>query len=337
MTSEPLVSVVVPVYNVVEYLEECVRSVAAQTYFNIEIILVDDGSADGSDVLCDELAAMDERIAVYHKENGGLSDARNYGLERCRGEWVSFVDSDDYVSPIFVQILLEAAVDNGCDIAAVPFGLPFKDGSICSLVTDVRSVAAAKPLSSRDVQRLMLYQSLDTGAQWRLYRRELLEIGVFPVGLYYEDLASVYKIIHKVDKVAVVDCRSLYAYRLRSESIIRQEYRHIKAESALLIAKQLYDDMTTWYPELANAAASRCFSVCRMVYAQVPVLARDGATDVTRADADALWRVLSKYASMVRRDSHARKRERLAAGIVCVSRSSFDVFCYVCRKVGLMR
>lgn len=335
MVSDPLVSIIVPVYNVERYLDECVSSLLSQTYGNIEVILVDDGSTDGSGALCDRMSCKDSRVRVLHKENGGLSDARNYGLREASGEWISFVDSDDYVSPIFIEALLRAAFDCGCDIAAVPFGKPFKDGQPCALVDSLAFIASAKPLESHDVQRLMLYQALDTGAPWRLYRRELLGADPFPIGMYYEDLASVYRIIHRVDRVAVCDCRELYAYRMRKSSIIRQDYRHVKAESALLIAGQLYDDITTWYPDLAAAAASRCFSVCRMVYAQVPT--GEGATEESKHDRDELWAVLKRHRSTVLRDPQARKRERLASGIVCLGCVPFDLFCKIARKAGLLR
>lgn len=335
MAEVPLVSVIVPVYNVSEYLLECIQSIAAQTYHNIEIILVDDGSTDGSGLICDELACRDSRIASLHKENGGLSDARNYGLSHCHGEWVSFVDSDDWVSPVFIEALLQAAVKTNCSISAIPSGKQFEDGKSCELVGDLMDVPPVKVLESEDAQRLMLYQRLDTAAQWRLYRRGILGVSPFPKGLYYEDLASVYKIIHKVDRVAVLDCSSLYAYRLRKNGIIRQDYRHIKATSALSVSDQLYENISSWYPELADAAASRCFSVCRMVFAQVPMGAL--ATEEEQQDRFDLWDVLVRYRKRVLRDSQARKRERLAAAIVCLGMGPFSLFCAACRKVGLLR
>lgn len=335
MISGPLVSVIVPVYNVESYLEECVKSLVAQTYGLIEIILVDDGSTDRSGVLCDRLSGTDSRIRAFHKANGGLSDARNYGLRHASGEWISFVDSDDWVSPVFIEALLRAALDTGCDIAAVPFGKPFRDGEACVLVDTLALVAPAKPLASPSVQRLMLYQALDTGAPWRLYRKEPLGKDPFPVGIYYEDLASVYRIIRRVDEVALVDCRELYAYRIRSDSIIRQDYRHIKAESALLVADQLYRDICEWYPELADAAASRCFSVCRMVYAQLPTGV--DVTDMAEQDRLDLWESLKRYRATVVCDPQARKRERLAAGIACLGRVPFNLFCRAARKAGLLQ
>lgn len=335
MKETPLVSVIVPVYNVRDYLEECVRSIVAQTYRDIEVILVDDGSADGSGELCDELASGDSRVTVYHKENGGLSDARNFGIARCHGEWVAFVDSDDWVSPVFVEALLRAALDSGCDISAIPTGRQFRDGEGCDLVEALADVPPARALGSAEAQRLMLYQRMDTAVQWRLYRREVLGADPFPKGLYYEDLASVYRIVHGVESVAVVDCRDLYAYRLRRDGIIRQDYRHIKAVSALKISEQLNREICAWYPEFADAAASRCFSVCRMVFAQIPT--GTGATEVTRRDRDALWKALTRHRITVLCDPRARKRERFAASVACFGRGPFGMFCKMARKMRLLR
>lgn len=334
MGPNDLVSVIVPVYNVKQYLEECFTSICNQTYQHLEIILVDDGSTDGSGDLCDELVKRDLRSRVLHKPNGGLSDARNYGLRFASGDWVSFVDSDDYISPAFIEVLLNACLETGCQISAVPFGKPFNDGDTCALVYSADSVVAAKVLPSPEVQRLMLYQTLDNGAQWRLYAKESLGVDPFPKGLYYEDLASIYKIIHKVDTVAVVDCRELYAYRMRSNSIIRQEYKHIKGKSALVIANQLYRDICNWYPNLRKAAASRCFSVCRMVFAQIP---SEKTVSSQRQDEDSLWSVLSLHRKTVLGDKEARPRERLAAFITYFGKRAFSLFCFVARGLGLLR
>lgn len=335
MKDNDFVSVVVPVYNVNSYLEECFESIRCQSYSNIEIILVDDGSTDGSGELCDELAGRDDRAVVLHKENGGLSDARNAGLRIAKGSWISFIDSDDYVSPIFIEVLLNAALETGCEIAAIPFGKPFKDGEGCVLADSYDSATSAEPLASHGVQRLMLYQALDTGAQWRLYARTPLGIDPFPVGLYYEDLASIYKIIHRVDKVVIIDRRDLYAYRMRGDSIIRQGYNHKKGESALKISDELYSTICKWYPDLSKAAASRCFSVCRMVFAQATSEA--DSSETAQADADELWRVIKRFSPVVFRDSSARKRERLAALIARMGKAWFIAFCRFARRMGLLQ
>ena len=116
-----LVSVIVPVYKVEEYIRECLDSITGQTYKNLEIILVDDGSPDSSGEICEEYARNDSRITVYHKENGGLSDARNYGIARAHGEFLTFVDSDDVIKSNFVETLLGLIHKYDADIATAPF------------------------------------------------------------------------------------------------------------------------------------------------------------------------------------------------------------------------
>ena len=335
--NKPLVSVIVPVYKVEEYLAECVDSLLAQTYPNIEVILVDDGSPDGCGAICDAYAARDVRVVALHKENGGLSDARNYGLRHAKGDLISFVDSDDWVSPVFIEALQFAMEKHATRLAAVTYGHYFRDGDEFNLLGDMSAVEplVQAPLRAREALRLMLYQALATGAQWRLYERSVLGEDPFPVGIYYEDLASTYKFVQRAGGVALVDTRELYAYRLRSTSIIRQAYSPVKARSALAVADRLYRDITEWYPDLADACASRCFSVCRMVYAQVPTGC--DSTDATERDRDQLWAVLKRHRATVVCDPRARKRERLAAGISCLGRAPFDLFCKAAKKAGLLQ
>lgn len=135
--------------------------------------------------------------------------------------------------------------------------------------------------------------------------------------------------------VALIDCRDLYAYRQRPTSIIRQSYSPIKGKSALKVAKQIYADITAWYPELQKAVSSRCFSVCRMVFAQMPP--KSEATPEVEADRKALWEVIKRYRKTVLTDPDARKRERLAAGIACLGQAPFRTFCSLARKMGLMQ
>jgi glycosyltransferase involved in cell wall biosynthesis len=331
----PLVSVVVPVYNVERYVRQCAESLVAQTYPRLEIILVDDGATDSSGEICDEIASAHDNVTCFHKENGGLSDARNYGLLHSHGEWISFVDSDDYVSPIWIEALYCAAFAAACPISAVVDGTRFIDGTNVSLCTDAAEVPLPRVMDDCDVLRGMLYQQITTGAQWRLYRRDVLGENPFPKGLYYEDLASTYKFVHRARKVALLDFRGLYAYRLRSGSIIRQSYRHVKGYSAVTVANQLYRDISEWYPDLQKAASSRCFAVCRMVFGQVPA-GRD-ATDEEFVDRQALWEVLKRHRSVVVGDSEARPRERLAACIACMGEEPFTALCGLARRMGKMQ
>ena len=116
-----LISVIIPIYNLEQYIERCVRSVMAQSYKNLQIILVDDGSSDGSGAVCDALAQQDSRIKVIHKPNGGVSDARNFGVKAASGQFISFVDGDDYVHPEFIATLHTLCVENKCRMAQCSF------------------------------------------------------------------------------------------------------------------------------------------------------------------------------------------------------------------------
>nr|WP_300658193.1 glycosyltransferase family A protein [uncultured Acetatifactor sp.] len=118
MSATEMISVIVPVYNIKNYVEKCVNSIINQTYQNFEIILVDDGSSDGSEVICDKLAMCDERIRTYHKANGGLSDARNFGIDKSRGKYISFVDGDDLLHPDAIELLLHNLTINKADISS---------------------------------------------------------------------------------------------------------------------------------------------------------------------------------------------------------------------------
>lgn len=334
MGDNPLISIIVPIYNVEDYLRECIDSLIAQTYENIEIILVDDGSPDNCGMICDDYAVKDSRIMVLHKNNGGLSDARNFGLKRASGEYVSFVDSDDFVSPIFIEKLYEAIANTGVPIAAIPGGTVFRDGDLVALGRE-RANLSAEVLEAHDMLKKMLYQEIATGAQWRLYRRDVLGDEPFPVGLYYEDLASTYKFIISAGRAILIDCNDLYAYRLRDTSIIRQEFKPIKAISATTVSRQLFEDISRLYPDLRAAVASRCFSVCRMVFAQLPrIKPLDESVKHYQAD---LWAELKKRRMMVLKDGEARKRERLAAAIACLGMPAFKLFCAICKRLGLLR
>ena len=130
----PLITVIIPIYKVEKYLPKCLDSVLAQTYSNLEIILVDDGSPDNCGAICDEYAARDSRIRVIHKENGGLSSARNSGIDICRGKYISFIDSDDFVSPYFIEMLYRGVHDFNCEIATVEHGVSFMEGKDDSVV-----------------------------------------------------------------------------------------------------------------------------------------------------------------------------------------------------------
>lgn len=205
-----LVSVIVPVYNVEPFLEECLNSIVRQTYQNIEVIVVDDGSTDGSGMLCDVFGKSDKRVRVVHQSNGGLSAARNAGLGLAQGEYIAFVDSDDAVAPGFLAALLSARADVAqCAACRDKHYLQRKDG------TDV-SFQRLTPYQASE--RLQFDSTGDATVVWnKLYRRHLFDGVEFPVGKQHEDEFVTYRLLWKADEVCVT-ARPLYFYRQHPES-----------------------------------------------------------------------------------------------------------------------
>ena len=205
-SNAPLISVVVPVYKVENYLDRCVESLLAQTYQNLEIILVDDGSPDSCPALCDEWGKRDEHIVVIHKPNGGLSDARNAGVLAAHGDYIGFVDSDDYVAPDMYESLYAHLVEADADV------------SICGIAdvyfdhTENPSEIIRTTMTSQEVlSDMLLNKTLTVCVPPRLYPSWLLHKVPQPVGMTHEDSWTVVDFFTKVDKVAV-DTTPRYFY-----------------------------------------------------------------------------------------------------------------------------
>ena len=215
-----LISVIVPIYKVEPYLDRCVRSIVEQAYENLEIILVDDGSPDNCPAICDAWAAKDSRIRVIHKENGGLSDARNAGLEVATGEYVSFIDSDDHIAPDFLARLQDAMVKTGAEVAGCAADYVDEDGNVLRLrnAADVSEMGKLEALR-RLVQEDGVYQTV-----WnKLYRRDVIDGIPFAVGKLNEDEFWTYRVLDRIEKLAIVS-EPLYHYLQRFGSIIGTGY-----------------------------------------------------------------------------------------------------------------
>ena len=212
-----MISVIVPVYNVERYLRRCVDSILAQTCRDLEIILVDDGSTDGCPSICDGYAAADSRVKVIHKANGGLSDARNAGLEIASGEWVGFVDSDDFIMPEMYETLLRACVEHGVSIAMC--GRRLVDEADTTLRYEY-CFSEPVMLSAEEALRslLMTEEACDSAAWDKLYRRDLFEGVRYPVGVHYEDQAVTPRLLCRAGEMMHVG-RPLYVYLKRADSI----------------------------------------------------------------------------------------------------------------------
>lgn len=221
---ENLISIIVPVYNVENYLRKCVDSIINQSYKNLEIILVDDGSTDSSGKICDEYSLKDSRIKVIHKKNGGLSDARNAGMEIASGDFWGFVDSDDYIDSDMYSVLMENLLGAEADLSTCGRIFTY-DGKEIPKYSENNPVT----LSGREaVKNLFLSNSIVNNAAWdKLYKRELFDDIKFPVGRLFEDAAIMYKIFEKCNKI-VSTKKQMYHYVQRSGSISNCKYNKNK-------------------------------------------------------------------------------------------------------------
>lgn len=310
MTKETLISIIVPCYKVEKYLKKCVDSLISQTYTNLEIILVDDGSPDNTGNMCDELSKSDNRIKVLHKKNGGLADARNAAIDIAQGEWLTFIDSDDYVSNDYVETLYNLVSENNCLVGVSNYQTFFEGEEPKTQYDNIETVC----LNKTDAVNLMFYQEkIETIACAKIYHKSLFNTGIrYPYGLIYEDLPTTYRYFLKSDKIAITN-KVTYFYLLRKDSLEGQKFNPKKFESGLKILQMIREDA-----ELAAIAedATRCrlFSFCLHILLEMP----DDYNDDRRV-------ILEKYVKdnrlKVLFNSRARKKARIAALISFAGRS----------------
>ncbi len=235
MSCKPLVSVIVPVYNVEKYLLESVGSLRKQTYPNLEIVLVDDGSPDNCPRLCDELAAQDNRIMVVHKKNGGLSDARNAGMQVATGDYVFFMDSDDEITPNCIELHCEAIAKNNADFSIANIRII---GSKSAVVKDLNP-----NLDENQPLKTYLNREWSASACNKLYRKSFLtKCGIlFKKGLLHEDVLWSLKNSEYARKIAVVK-EATYLYKIRNDSITTECVKKNRIDSLLYILQVCKDD-----------------------------------------------------------------------------------------------
>ena len=210
-----LISIIVPIYNVENYLERCLDSILKQTYKKIEIILVDDGSTDKSGTICDEYAKKDNRIKVIHKKNGGLSDARNHGLAIATGDYIGFVDSDDYIAEDMFETLYNLNEEFKSDISIVSY-YEYYNGKLISVRDSEQKISMNKVEA---IKELLIDTRIQSYAWNKLFKKDLFKDLNFPTGKNFEDIATTLLLFEKANKVVLFESPKYY-YLRRDDSII---------------------------------------------------------------------------------------------------------------------
>ena len=260
----PLLSIIVPVYKVENYLPKCIDSILAQTFTDFELILVEDGSPDDCPALCDATAEKDARVRVIHQKNGGLSAARNAGLDAARGAWIGFVDSDDYIAPEMYEVLYQAVQSTGADLALCDYAEVDEAGTPCP---QMHVSLSEGELTGQEL--LKRASGLMVQLAWnKLYRRAIFTQLRYPEGKLNEDLFLIPEVCLQIQKAVVVP-KALYYYVQRGGSIMsgNKTLRHFDAAEA---AQRYWDCLVenAAYDALANAAKFTMGSVSR-VYRQL--------------------------------------------------------------------
>lgn len=304
----PLISVIVPIYNVAPYLAQCITSLQQQTYSPLEIILVNDGSTDNSGDIADRYATEDDRIVVFHKSNGGLSDARNYGIMHAKGLYYIFVDSDDYVSSEYVRHLYSLLSSARTLIAATAL-MPFKDRKRAMNNNHSRRGGTDVPviLSAQAALEDMLYmRRIEPNAFAKIYDRSLFKKINFPVGKLFEDIATTARLIDTAGAIAYVPNYDYY-YRIRSNSIQTSDFspKALDLLDQLNVIKQLVQDK---YPCIFPAYRSKLQSALFNLYMKIPYKNTEHWNV-----AEQLWSQIVDNRLKVIQDKHARPDARVAS------------------------
>lgn len=261
----PLISVIVPVYRVEEYLERCVKSILSQTYKNLEVILVDDGSPDQCPAICDACAEKDARVKVIHQENKGLSGARNAGIDAASGEYLAFVDSDDYVSPHFIEELYQLLQDTGCAIGQCRFSYVKGNGLVeegDSAFCIYRGESLMEQLYGPEEKATCFVVAWN-----KLYRAELFkETGIrYPEGRIHEDEATTYRLFHEAKKLAFLD-RALYGYYTENGGSITSVFSAKRLQWLTAHEERIAFFKKNGYEKLLPAAYRKLCDACITFY-----------------------------------------------------------------------
>lgn len=314
MKDYPLISVIVPIYKVERYLPQCIDSIIKQTYNNLEIILVDDGSPDQCGTICEKYAKKDNRIKVIHKNNGGLSDARNVAIDVSTGEYILFIDSDDYVAANHIEHLYHMLITSHADMA-IELWQTFYEGT--TPVIDTLKGKHEVILDSDEALTNMFYQkNFDTNACAKLYKRQLFDDIRFPKGWLYEDLPTTYRLIQRCKQIVLSDYKSYY-YLLRNNSIEGAPFKPQKYESCIKIIQQLEQDRHYMSPNVQKALDCRIVSFAFHILLEVP--------NTHNSIRNNLLNIIKDKRKKVLLDNKARKKVRIACLLTFIGMWAVDI------------
>ena len=299
-----LISVIIPIYNVKKYLKRCIKGVLAQTYTNLEIILIDDGSTDGSSELCDELFNSDKRIVVFHKENGGIASARNYGIRAANGDYVCFIDPDDIVDEDYVEFLHDTIKKYKVKLAICSHRVLYEGHKTA---VDMATNESGKTDSKTIIQRLLYADGIDTSFWAKMFTRDILLKHPCPEGRNFEDAATMYLYFDSVKYIGL-NSVAKYTYCVRRMSISQKPFDKMKMD-LITATQEMHDYVVEKYPKMRLGAERR------LMYAYLSTLRQIALSPETPDSAECLpvvWHYIKSHRNDVLRNSNIPDRDRKA-------------------------
>ncbi len=317
-----LISIIIPVYNVEKYLRNCIDSVIAQTYKNIEIILVDDGSPDKCPAICDEYEKKDSRIKVIHKENGGLSDARNAGIELANGKYITFIDSDDDVSSEYIEYLYELLIKNNTKMSIATH----------TVVSNKKRINwgngyTEKVLTTEEcLDKMLCEQGFSVSAWAKLYSKELFDEVRFPKSKLNEDNGTTYKLILQCDKIAYGN-KSIYNYYKRENSITMSTF-NLKKMDLIELTDKMCDEIDTKYSNLKDSTNKKRVTSRFSVLRQMAVNKLNEEEKVVQQQ---IVKYIKQRKKQILKNNKMSKRDKIALITLMMGKSvfafSWKVYC----------
>lgn len=311
------ISIIIPVYNVEEYLRQCIESVIGQTYNNIEIILVDDGSTDNSGSICDEYREKDSRIIVLHKENGGLSDARNTGINIATGKYITFIDSDDYISADMCQFLYDILKKEMAQISCCNRFMVYKNRIEVYGKKEHYEVMD----SERAIEMMCTWDLVSVSAYAKLYLKDLFKEIRYPKGKINEDMYTTHKVFDLAEKI-VYDATAKYYYRQRKGSITNSKKINVNAMDA---SKEMVIFCERKYPKIINSAIRNYVFASIGVYDNI--IKSDGTNKNNSEIKKQILNEVKKYYDIVKKEKGISKARRMQLFLIRYSNIIYD-FCF---------
>lgn len=312
---KPLISVIVPVYNVEKYLRKCVDSIINQTYKNIEILLIDDGSTDGSGAICDEYSQRYDIVTAYHKQNGGLSSARNYGIERAKGEFIGLVDSDDYIHEEMYDRLYTLLVENDADLSECKLADVY-NGKVRSSNKKIEVLIVN---SETAIDYAFKAEIASVAAVDKLYRRSLFDNVRYPEGKTIEDGYVIVDILSACSKI-VISTEQLYYYVHRKGSITTNAFSK-KNLDAIITYEKNYNIIKNKYPAIVDTAKMR---LCWAYFYVLDKIIYDKTTENRDIKKDVIKYLRANYSFIIRNKQFTKGR-KIAASMLMVSPRLYQI------------